>query len=47
MNFFDIRYGEYIWPAFGITAAVFALLIAASLNLSRKWRRRYETLSRK
>lgn len=47
MSFFDIRYAEYIWPAFGVTAAVFVLLVVASLNLSRKWRKRFEDLSRK
>jgi len=47
MNLFEMRYAEYILPAFGITAAVFVLMIAGSLNLSRRWRRRYEELSRK
>ena len=35
-------YAAYIWPAFAITAAVFAGLIASSLAYARRWRRRFE-----
>ena len=44
---FDIKYAEYIWPAFAITALVFAALVGFSLNHARRWRKRYEELSRK
>ena len=41
------KYAFYIWTAYGLTAAVFAAMIVASLNLSRRWKARYEALSRK
>lgn len=44
---FDIKYAEYILPAFGVTAVVFAGMIGFSLNHARRWRRRFEELSRK
>ena len=47
MSFFDIKYAEYIWPAFAITALVFAAMIGFSLNHARRWRRRFEELTRK
>ena len=40
-------YAEYIVPAFAITALVFAGLIGFSLNHARRWRKRFEELSRK
>lgn len=47
MSFFDIKYAEYIWPAFAITALVFAAMIGFSLNHARRWRRRFEELADK
>lgn len=44
---FDIKYAEYIVPAFVITGVVFAGMVAFSLNKARHWRRRFEALSRK
>ena len=41
------KYAEFIVPAFGITAWVFALMVIASLRYSRRWKRRYEELTRK
>lgn len=43
----DGRYAEYIVPAFAITAVVFAGMVALSLSHARRWRRRFEELSRK
>ena len=36
------KYALYVWPAYGITALVFAVLIASSLAHARRWRRRAE-----
>jgi heme exporter protein D len=44
---FDIAYAEYIWPAFAITALVFAAMIGFSLNHARRWKRRFEELAGK
>lgn len=44
---FDGKYAEFIVPAFAITAIVFAGMLAFSLNHARRWKRRYEELSRK
>jgi len=44
---FDAKYAEFIVPAFAITAVVFAGMIGFSLNHARRWRRRYEELTRK
>lgn len=41
------KYGFFIWTAYGLTALVFVLLIASSLNHARRWRRRAEALARK
>jgi heme exporter protein D len=35
-------YGAYVWPAFAVTAVVFAGMIAASLSHARRWRKRAE-----
>lgn len=42
----DFKYAEFIVPAFVITAVVFAAMIGFSLNLSRRWKARFEALSR-
>ncbi|MFC3079324.1 heme exporter protein CcmD [Phenylobacterium terrae] len=36
------KYAAYVWPAFAVTAAVFAWMIASSLAKARRWRRRAE-----
>ena len=41
------KYAAYIWPAYALTAAVFAALIVSSLGHARRWRRRVEELQRK
>lgn len=43
---FDIPYAEFIVPAFALTALMFAGMIGFSLNHARRWRRRYEELTR-
>ncbi|PLR18642.1 heme exporter protein CcmD [Caulobacter zeae] len=32
------KYAVYVWPAFALTAAVFAWMIADSLSVARRWR---------
>ncbi len=41
------KYAAYIWPAFAITVATFAAMIGLSLNHARRWKKRFEELSRK
>ena len=41
------KYAAYIWPAYGLTVLVFALLIAGALGHARRWRKRAEELARK
>ena len=41
------KYAFFVWTAYGLTAAVFAILIAASLSHARRWRKRAEALGRK
>ena len=36
------RYGAYVWPAYGISAAVLLVLAAGTLGRSALWRRRAE-----
>jgi heme exporter protein D len=36
------HYAAYVWPAFGVTAAVFAGMIVATLAHARRWRKRAE-----
>ncbi len=36
------KYAAYIWPAYGVTALVFAILIIGSLRHAARWRRRAE-----
>ena len=33
------KYALFVWPAYGITALVFALLVVDSLLRARRWRR--------
>ncbi|WP_293898166.1 heme exporter protein CcmD [Phenylobacterium sp.] len=44
---FAFKYAEFIVPAFVVTAVVFVAMIGLSLNHARRWRKRYEELSRK
>lgn len=46
LDFDASPYGAYVWPAFAITALVFAGLIADSLARARRWRTRTERLRR-
>jgi heme exporter protein D len=36
------KYAPFVWPAYALTAVVFALLIADSLDRARRWRRAVE-----
>jgi len=36
------KYAAFVWPAYALTAAVFAALIWATLARARRWRRRAE-----
>ena len=36
------KYAAFIWPAYGVTALVFAGLIAGSLAHARRWKARAE-----
>jgi len=38
------KYAAFIWPAYGLTAAVFAAMVAEALSRARHWRRRVEAL---
>jgi heme exporter protein D len=40
------KYAAYIWPAYGLTALVFAVLIIGTLRHARTWRRRAEEARR-
>ena len=39
------KYAAYIWPAYVITALVFAGLIVGSLRHAARWKRRAQELS--
>ena len=39
------EYAEFIVPAFAITGLVFALMVAATVQRARHWKRRFEELS--
>jgi heme exporter protein D len=41
------KYAAYIWPAYGVTALVFAILIIGALRHARRWRRKAEEMQRK
>jgi heme exporter protein D len=41
------KYAFFVWSAYGITAAVFAILIASSLNHARRWKKKAQDLSGK
>ena len=36
------KYAPYVWPAYAITALIFAVMIANSLMRARRWRKAVE-----
>jgi heme exporter protein D len=40
------RYASFIWPAYGVTALVFAWMVIDTLWRARRWRRRLDDLER-
>jgi heme exporter protein D len=32
------KYAAFVWPAYGLTAVVFAVLVADTLARARRWR---------
>jgi heme exporter protein D len=40
------RYAAYVWPAYGVTALVFALMVLDTLLSARRWRRKAEALEK-
>ena len=42
LDFAAGKYGPFVWPAYAITALVFAVMIADSLIRARRWRRAVE-----
>jgi heme exporter protein D len=40
------KYAVYIWPAYGVTALVFAVLIVGAMSYAGRWRRRAEAAKR-
>lgn len=47
LDFSAGKYAAFIWPAYGLTALVFAVLIVGALNHARRWKKRAEELARK
>jgi heme exporter protein CcmD len=47
LNFETGKYGFFIWTAYGLTIAVFAAMIVGVILKSRRWKQRYEALTRK
>ena len=41
------KYAFFVWTAYGLTAAVFVLMIVRSLLHSRRWKARAEALAAK
>lgn len=41
------KYAAFIWPAYAVTALVFAVLIGGALNHSRRWKRKTQAMSAK
>ena len=41
------KYAAFIWPAYGITALTFVIMVGAALNHSRRWKKRAEELANK
>ena len=47
LHFETGKYAAYVWPAYGLTALMFVVLIATSINHARRWKKRAEGYSRK
>ena len=45
MNLHD-KYAVFVWPAYGVTALVFAWMVIDTLLRGRGWRRQAERLER-
>ena len=45
MNLHD-KYALFVWPAYGVTALVFAWMVLDTLIRAANWRRRAETLEK-
>lgn len=43
MNLHD-KYAAFVWPAYALTAVVFAWMVVSTLLRARRWRRRVERL---
>jgi heme exporter protein D len=41
------KYAFYVWTAYGLTAAVFMMMIASSLAHAWRWKARAQALTRK
>ena len=41
------KYAAFVWPAYGLTALVFVILVVGALGYSRRWRKRAEDLAGK
>jgi heme exporter protein D len=42
LDFAAGKYAVFVWPAYGLTAIVFAALIVETLLRARRWRREVE-----
>jgi heme exporter protein D len=40
------KYALFVWPAFAVTAAVIAWMVADSLGRARRWKREAERLEK-
>jgi len=45
LNLHD-KYAAFVWPAYGITALVFAWMVIDTVLRARRWRRQAERLER-
>jgi heme exporter protein D len=41
------KYAFFVWSAYGITGAVFLILILSSLNHARRWKKKAQELAPK
>jgi heme exporter protein D len=41
---FHDKYAAFVWPAYGVTALVFAWMVIDTLRRAASWRRRAERL---
>jgi heme exporter protein D len=41
------KYAAFVWPAYGLTALVFTILIVGALAHARRWKKRAQELSGK